>query len=276
MGNIESVTGAVTRKFSREILPQSPKLPCLPRKQSVLINDDAIKNGKSPVERSSRASSFRSHSEQRSFSKEKCPTESSSTSPLSTKLRISMDMRVCVGEKWPSPQFPITGDLRSHQITLIRRTWKQQLKKHNDDEHEMATRLLLRIFLIEPRLRGFFYLSDVPYNELRSSYIFQQHVKAIEPTLSFVMKHLHDPTSMSGHLQMLGGRHLAYTTVPYKSIYWKIIVQAIMEFVHADSEACVVRDAWIVLGGFCTEQMRIGFKIEYKLWKVANEWRKIQ
>lgn len=49
-----------------------------------------------------------------------------------------------------------------------------------------------------------------------------------------------------------------------------------MEFVHADSEACVVRDAWIVLGGFCTEQMRIGFKIEYKLWKVANEWRKIQ
>lgn len=29
MGNIESVTGAVTRKFSREILPQSPKLPCV-------------------------------------------------------------------------------------------------------------------------------------------------------------------------------------------------------------------------------------------------------
>lgn len=62
-------------------------------------------------------------------------------------------------------------------FTFYRDISLQQLKKHNDDEHEMATRLLLRIFLIEPRLRGFFYLSDVPYNELRSSYIFQQHVK---------------------------------------------------------------------------------------------------
>lgn len=62
-------------------------------------------------------------------------------------------------------------------FTFYRDIFLQQLKKHNDDEHEMATRLLLRIFLIEPRLRGFFYLSDVPYNELRSSYIFQQHVK---------------------------------------------------------------------------------------------------
>ncbi|VDM50292.1 unnamed protein product [Toxocara canis] len=198
-----------------------------------------------------------------SLSTEKEKPQSKDASGLSLS---PLSLRQCI-----VPQFQISGDLDPHQINVVRRTWKQQLRRNKDDEFEMATRLLLRIFRIEPRLQSLFYLTDVPYAELRKNPIFNEHVKMMEPTLSFVMTHLHDATTMSKHLQLLGGRHVRHTKVTYKSVYWKIVIQAMMEFVGADHALADIHDAWIVLGGFCVEQMRIGYKIEYKLQQVVSK-----
>ncbi|MFH4983369.1 hypothetical protein AB6A40_010078 [Gnathostoma spinigerum] len=170
-----------------------------------------------------------------------------------------------------SPQFEIRGDLTGQQINIIKRTWKQHLKSVNDNEYEMASRLLIRIFRLEPRLMSAFGLYNISVSACRSSEIFDEHVKILEPTLAFVMSHLHDATALSKRLQMLGGRHVHHTAVTYKSIYWKIVVQAMIEFVNADRAMSDVHDAWIALGGFCVEQMRIGYKIEYKLKTLVDD-----
>uniref|UniRef100_A0A0M3I0H2 GLOBIN domain-containing protein n=1 Tax=Ascaris lumbricoides TaxID=6252 RepID=A0A0M3I0H2_ASCLU len=214
--------------------------------------------------RPSHAPPFRSHSEQRSLQSSGMEKERTLSNDLSGASLSGLSLRQCTG-----PQFQICGDLDPHQINVVRRTWKQQLHRNNDNEFEMAIRLLLRIFRIEPRLQSLFNLGDIPYAELRNNAYFNEHVKVVEPILSFVLSHLHDATAMSKHLQLLGGRHVRYTKVTYKSVYWKIVIQAMTEFVGADRALSNVYDAWIILGGFCVEQMRIGYKIQYKLQRVA-------
>ena len=51
------------------------------------------------------------------------------------------------------------------------------MKSINDDEMEIAVRLLLRIFQLEPRCIGLFDLPDIPSSELRHHPIFVRHVK---------------------------------------------------------------------------------------------------
>ncbi|VDN19527.1 unnamed protein product [Gongylonema pulchrum] len=145
-----------------------------------------------------------------------------------------------------------------------------ELKRYNDSELELANRLLLRVFAIDPRLQAAFHLFNVPYSELKKNVQFQAHVKVLEPALSFVMSHLHDATAMSKPLQALGARHVMHTRIQYKSVYWKVVNQALIEFVNADRASGDVFDAWNVLGNFCIEQMRIGYRIEYKVKKVIQ------
>uniref|UniRef100_A0A1I7ZA39 GLOBIN domain-containing protein n=1 Tax=Steinernema glaseri TaxID=37863 RepID=A0A1I7ZA39_9BILA len=165
------------------------------------------------------------------------------------------------------PQFQISGDLSPQQINTVKRTWKQTFK---EDEMEIAIQLLLRIFQLDPRAKQWFYLSGVPECELRQNDVFKEHVKAFEPTLIFVMGHLHDATSLSRHLQQLGGRHVRYTGVTYKSSYWKTFMQALLEVVGVEGSQYNVWEAWTILGAFCVEQMRIGYKIEHKLQREAE------
>jgi hypothetical protein len=87
------------------------------------------------------------------------------------------------------PKFQISGDLNPQQIQLVKRTWKQVvqalsklfifqvMKQINEDEMEIAVRLLLRIFQLEPRNLGLFDLPDIPPNELRHNPVFIRHVK---------------------------------------------------------------------------------------------------
>lgn len=100
------------------------------------------------------------------------------------------------------------------------------------------------------------------------------------------MSHPTNATSLSKYLQQLGGRHVQYTGVTYKSAYWKTFVQALIDIVGAAHGTAEVYDAFTVLGAFCVEQMRIGkmnyskqiittttisgYKIEYKLQKEAE------
>lgn len=55
----------------------------------------------------------------------------------------------------------------------------QEMKRCCDNESELASRLLLRIFAIDPRLQAAFHLSNVPYFEMRKNQLFELHVKVI-------------------------------------------------------------------------------------------------
>ncbi|TKR61223.1 hypothetical protein L596_028364 [Steinernema carpocapsae] len=168
------------------------------------------------------------------------------------------------------PQFQISGDLSPQQISIVKRTWKQVMKTFKEDEMEISTQLLIRIFQIDTRVKQWFYLNNVGENDLRHNEVFKEHVRAFEPTLIFIMGHLHDATSLSRHLQQLGGRHVRYTGVTYKSSYWKVFIQALLDVIGIEGSQYNVWEAWTVLGSFCVEQMRIGYKIEHKLQREAE------
>uniref|UniRef100_A0A2K6W9B2 GLOBIN domain-containing protein n=1 Tax=Onchocerca volvulus TaxID=6282 RepID=A0A2K6W9B2_ONCVO len=169
------------------------------------------------------------------------------------------------------PCIEISGDLTTSQNSAIRRLWKQEMKRCNDSEFELASRLLLRIFALDFRLQSAFHLSNVPFFELKENQLFEIHAKAVGSTLSSIMLHLHNPTAMSKSLQALGARHVIHTEIQYRSNYWKIVNQAFVEFVNADRASIDVFNAWNVLGNFCVEQMRIGYRIEYKAQKVLEQ-----
>ncbi|KAH7662425.1 globin family protein [Aphelenchoides avenae] len=175
----------------------------------------------------------------------------------------------------PQPKFQISGDLNPHQVGIVKRTWKQLMKSLSNNETEVAIRLLTRIFLIDPRNATYFGLGSIAMAELRHNVLFMRHVKAFEPTLVQVMSHPTNATSLSKHLQVLGGRHVHHTGVTYRSPYWKNFVQALVEVFCTGSNADVY-DAFTVLGAFCVEQMRIGYKIEYKLQREAERIARVQ
>jgi len=220
-------------------------------------------------DRSSLKKSSRSQSlEQRSiFSGSHSPSSSHSSS--SSYLNTIINEKGCLRQS-TQPKFQISGDLNPHQVNLVKRIWKQVLKTVNDDENEMACQLLLRIFQLDHRNQVLFGLGDVPQTELRSNPLFVKHVKAIEPTLSNVMSHPTNATNLSKYLQQLGGRHVQYTGVTYKCAYWKTFVQALLDIVGVDKASGDTHDAFFILGSFCVEQMRIGYKIEYLLQREAE------
>ncbi|KAE9553638.1 hypothetical protein FO519_003139 [Halicephalobus sp. NKZ332] len=190
--------------------------------------------------------------------------------PKQLSLKKSSRSQSLEQKQSTQPKFQISGDLNPHQVNLVKRTWKQVLKTANDDENEMACRLLLRIFQLDHRNQVLFGLGDVPQAELRSNPLFVKHVKAIEPTLSNVMSHPTNATNLSKYLQQLGGRHVQYTGVTYKCSYWKTFVQALLDIVGVDKASGDTHDAFFILGSFCVEQMRIGYKIEYLLQREAE------
>ncbi|CAG9537097.1 unnamed protein product [Cercopithifilaria johnstoni] len=210
-------------------------------------------------QRQKNANSTRSYSENRKMEQSLLVSNVEALSLSSSNLRQALQ-----------PNIQISGDLNPSQNNAIRRLWKKEMKKCGDNEAELASRLLLRIFIIDPRLQALLHLPNVPYFELRKNQIFELHVKAVGSTLSFVMLHLHNPTAMSKSLQALGARHVIHTEIQYRSNYWKVVNQAFVEFVNADQTSIDVFDAWNVLGNFCVEQMRIGYKIEYKAQKVLK------
>ncbi|KAI1719680.1 globin domain-containing protein [Ditylenchus destructor] len=195
------------------------------------------------------------------------PSSSRSSSSNSYLNSIMNGEKACLRQK-SSPKFKIQGDLNQNQFLHVKRKWKQVMKMNKDDEHEIASKLLLRIFQIDPRNQNYFSLNTVPYAELRHNPIFLQHVKAFSPTLMQVMVHPMNATTCSKYLQQLGGRHVQYTGVTYRSAYWKTFVQALVDIAVADTAESI--DAFTVLGAFCVEQMRIGYKIEYKLQREAE------
>uniref|UniRef100_A0A0R3S5R7 GLOBIN domain-containing protein n=1 Tax=Elaeophora elaphi TaxID=1147741 RepID=A0A0R3S5R7_9BILA len=236
------------------------------RQQLPLAKHSCVKKDLMPSRCSSRhqknTESVRSHSENRKLSQNLLASNLEALSRSCSNLRQALQ-----------PNIEISGDLTTTQNNAIRRLWKQELKNCRENELELASRLLLRIFAIDSRLQAPFHLSNVPYYELRKNQLFEIYVKAIESTLSFIMLHLYNPTAMSKSLQALGAQHVIYTGIQYRSSYWKIVNQAFIEFVNADRTSVDVFDAWNVLGNFCVEQMRIGYKIEYKAQKVLERLR---
>lgn len=70
------------------------------------------------------------------------------------------------------------------------------MKSINEDEMEIAVRLLLRIFQLEPRNLVLFDLPDLPSNELRHNPIFIRHVKVsdlFEIKISKILRRLNQP-----------------------------------------------------------------------------------
>lgn len=61
------------------------------------------------------------------------------------------------------------------------------MKSINEDEMEIAVRLLLRIFQIDPRMKIHFSLSNIPDSELRHNVIFVRHVKVNTKITSFLI-----------------------------------------------------------------------------------------
>ena len=62
------------------------------------------------------------------------------------------------------------------------------MKSINEDEMEIAVRLLLRIFQIDPRMKIHFSLSNIPDSELRHNVIFVRHVKVNTKIISFLIQ----------------------------------------------------------------------------------------
>ncbi|VDK26947.1 unnamed protein product [Anisakis simplex] len=55
-----------------------------------------------------------------------------------------------------------------------------------------------------------------------------------------------------------------------------IVIQAMVDFVGGDNTLADIQDAWLVLGGFCVEQMKIGYKIEFKLQQIVSKFSQKQ
>uniref|UniRef100_A0A0N4ZQX9 GLOBIN domain-containing protein n=1 Tax=Parastrongyloides trichosuri TaxID=131310 RepID=A0A0N4ZQX9_PARTI len=192
------------------------------------------------------------------------------------KLEIFFDNKGASGDenkiclrKSTQPKFAITGDLNPHQIYLVKRAWAKTLTNYNDDDLEICTQLFMRIFQLDQKQMNYFELGKVPFEELRHNQVLLDHVKLFQPNLSNVMKYLSRATLMSKYLQQMGGKLMRYTKVSYKSSFWKIFEQALIDIVggyHAGEETI---QSLSILGNFFTEQMRIGYKIEYKLQEAA-------
>uniref|UniRef100_A0A914PNH2 Globin family profile domain-containing protein n=1 Tax=Panagrolaimus davidi TaxID=227884 RepID=A0A914PNH2_9BILA len=84
------------------------------------------------------------------------------------------------------------------------------------------------------------------------------------------MSHPTNATTLSKYLQQLGGRHVQYTGVTYKCSYWKTFIQALIDVVGVDKNSGDIHESLFLLGNFCVEQMRIGYKIEYLLQREAE------
>lgn len=67
----------------------------------------------------------------------------------------------------------------------------QVMKSINEDELEIAVRLLLRIFQLEPRNLTLFDLPDIPPNELRHNPIFIRHVKVKNYEPCYIFNHFY-------------------------------------------------------------------------------------
>ncbi|KAI6218011.1 GLOBIN domain-containing protein [Aphelenchoides fujianensis] len=242
------------------------------------------------------------HRSNRSQSLEQSGVHSPSSSHSSSSNSFMGTDRNCLRQS-AQPKFQISGDLTPQQIQLVKRTWKNVMKSINGDDvksgdessrgdFEIAVRLLLRIFTLEPQTLGMFGLPDIPFSDLRRHPLFIQHVKAFEPTLIHTMQHPGQATTLSKYLQQLGGRHVQNTGVTYKDQrYWKAsarcslsfilpllqtFVQALVEIVGADKASADTYEAFMVLGAFCVEQMRIGYKIESKLQREAERIARVQ
>ncbi|VBB28167.1 unnamed protein product, partial [Acanthocheilonema viteae] len=267
MGSVESIANPISLTGSPQHLPlQRYSKEASPTSQRVLqaakytgAKNDLLLLSQSSQRRQKHANSTRCHSENRKIEQNLTESNFEELSSSCSNFRQALQ-----------PNIEILGDLTTSQSNAIRRVWKEEMKRCGNNELELASRLLLRIFAIDSRLRAFFHLSNVPYFKLRENQLFELHVKVTGSTLSFVMLHLHNPTAMSKSLQALGARHVIHTGVQYRSNYWKIVNQAFIEFVNADQTSIDVFDAWNVLGNFCVEQMRIGYKIEYKAQKVLE------
>uniref|UniRef100_A0A915PVH2 Globin family profile domain-containing protein n=1 Tax=Setaria digitata TaxID=48799 RepID=A0A915PVH2_9BILA len=284
MGNVKSAStpAEFTTSDHSPLLQQLEKVPLVLRRRSAFSverNDFLSLTCSSGCRKDSR-----SHSENRRVKQDLADSDLETLSFSCSNLRQALQ-----------PYIEISGDLTTSQNSAVRRLWKQvaliqlraspqineknifeiiqEMKRCCENECELASRLLLHIFAIDSRLQAAFYLPNVPYFELRNSQLFEIHVKVLGSTLSFIMLHLHDPTAMSKSLQALGARHVIHTKVQYRSNYWKVVNQAFIEFVNADRTSFDMFDAWNVLGNFCVEQMRIGYKIEYKAQKVLERFK---
>lgn len=171
--------------------------------------------------------------------------------------------------KSTQPKFAITGDLNPHQIYLVKHAWTKTLNNYNEDEIEICSQLFLKIFHLDPKQMIYFELGKVSLEDLRHNQIFIDHVKLFQPNLSNVMKYLSRATLMSKYLQQMGGKIMRYTKVSYKGSFWKVFEQGIIDVIgghHAGEESI---QALSILANFFTEQMRIGYKIEFKLQEAA-------
>ncbi|CEF62061.1 Globin-like domain and Globin, structural domain-containing protein [Strongyloides ratti] len=171
--------------------------------------------------------------------------------------------------KSTQPKFAITGDLNPHQIYLVKRAWVKTLNNYNEDELEICSQLFIKIFQLDQKQMNYFELGKVPLEDLRHNQIFLDHVKLFQPNLSNVMKYLSRATLMSKYLQQMGGKIMRYTKVSYKGSFWKLFEQGIIDVIggyHAGDETI---QALSILASFFTEQMRIGYKIEFKLQEAA-------
>ncbi|KAL3083054.1 hypothetical protein niasHS_010856 [Heterodera schachtii] len=201
------------------------------------------------------------------------PSSSSRSSSSNSYINSVLGTNCAVGEMEKSclrqstePMFNISGDLNPHQIGLVRRAWKTTLKATDNEGTEIAIRILLRIFQLDPRNLTLFSLRDSSAGELRMHPLFTELANTFEPTLVHLMGHLTNATTLSKHLQQLGGRHVSYTGVTYKCAYWKSFSQALVEVIMENGGKSVeLRDALIALADFCVEQMKIGYRIEHKL-----------
>ncbi|CAD5225959.1 unnamed protein product [Bursaphelenchus okinawaensis] len=268
MGNSGSANGHFIKRDESFGSPRPKHTIDIVRSGSDFGSNDRLSNG------THRSFSF--HKNNRSQSLEQSGTHSPSSSHSSSSNSYLGHDKNCLRQS-AQPMFQISGDLNPQQIHLVKRTWKTIMKTINDDEQEIAVRLLLRIFQIEPRNVALFGLPpDIQPSELRHNATFLRHVKAFEPTLIHVMAHPGNATSLSKYLQQLGGRHVQNTGITYKSTYWKTFMQALVDVVDAGKISADAYEAFMVLGAFCVEQMRIGYKIEYKLQREAERIAKVQ
>uniref|UniRef100_A0A0N5C033 GLOBIN domain-containing protein n=1 Tax=Strongyloides papillosus TaxID=174720 RepID=A0A0N5C033_STREA len=185
-----------------------------------------------------------------------------------TKEASNDDNKVFL-RKSTQPKFSITGDLNPHQIYLVKRAWTKTLNNYNEDELEICSQLFIRIFQLDQKQMNYFELSKVSLEDLRHNQVFLDHVKLFQPNLSNAMKYLSRATMMSKYLQQMGGKLMRYTKVSYKGSFWKFFEQGIIDIIgghHAGDETI---QSLSILANFFIEQMRIGYKIEFKLQEAA-------
>uniref|UniRef100_A0A915P8U8 GLOBIN domain-containing protein n=1 Tax=Meloidogyne floridensis TaxID=298350 RepID=A0A915P8U8_9BILA len=158
-------------------------------------------------------------------------TNTATNSSFINSINSLNDKNNCLRQN-TEPMFAINGDLNPHQIGLIKRAWKNLLKSVGEDENEIAVKLLLRIFQLDSRNLAYFSLNEFCSNpfdefEIRENNIFICHVKCFIQSLIDILT-----------LKRENGN-------------------------KNTSEDLI--EAILILGEFCVEQMKIGYKIEYKL-----------